>query len=119
MIDEKITSNEFDELFRGQMITDRGKSDPRRNSAGSTQGTEEGSFGDAKSPSSAEDITRPIMFGPVKRRIRVVANTISNGHINPDGLIDSIRALSDDSARIRANARMVTINDVGWGEIGR
>jgi len=117
VINEKVTPHEFDKLLCGKMITDICETNTGRNAAGSSQGTEEGGLGYAKTPATLEHIACTIMLGEIKRRIRVVKYPISDGKIKLHGDLDGVCTSIYSLDGIISDTLMITVNNGCWSQI--
>jgi hypothetical protein len=95
VVDEKVTPHELNELLCGKMIPDISKTNTGRNATGSCQGTEERGLGHAKASAAFEHIACPIMFGKIKRRIRVVKDVVAYSEIKLHGDLNRFAASPD------------------------
>ena len=95
---QKVTPHELNKLLRCKMIPDICETNTGRNAAGSCQSTEERGLGHAETSAALEHIACAIMFGKIKRRIRIVKDVVADSKIKLHGDLDRLRTFPNDDS---------------------
>jgi hypothetical protein len=114
VINKKVTPYEFNELFCSKMIPDIGKTNPRGDTTGSSQGTEKGGLGYAETSATFEHIARTIMLREIKRRIRVIKNPVAYSKIEPYGNLYRLFTPANNVRCKISNTLMIAVDNGCW-----
>jgi hypothetical protein len=117
VINEKVTPYEFNKLLCSKMIPDISKTNTGGNATGSSQGTEKRCLGNAETSAAFQHIARTIMLREIKRRIRIIKDTITYSKIKLHGNIYRIFTSANNVYCIIPDSLMITINNGCWSQI--
>ena len=111
MVNEKVGPEGLQELFGGQMVSHRGKANPGRDSARSSEGAKQRCLGDAKAFPARQYIAGPVVFRTIEGGIRIVADSVTNCEVKLNGFFHGIAAASRHLMREAANDFVVAVYD--------
>jgi hypothetical protein len=119
MVNEKIASQEFNQLLGRKMVPNICKTNSGRNAAGPSQSTEEGGLGYAETPAALEHVACTIMFRKIEGSVRIVNDSISDSEIELDGDFNRLGTSADALPCIILDALMIAVNHGCSSQIGQ
>ena len=90
MVYKQIRPQEVQQFTSRQVVSHSGKAHPGWNAEASAKGTEEGCFADTVTPPILQHPACLVMFGEIKRVIRVIPDVVSDGIIDGDSKIKGL-----------------------------
>jgi hypothetical protein len=117
MIDEKVISQEFNQLLGRKMVPDISKTNTGRNAAGSSQSAEEGGLGHAETPATLEHIACTIMLRKIEGSVRIIKDPIADSKIKLYSDLDGVCTPAYSLDGIISDALMITVNNGCWSQI--
>ena len=112
MEDKKVRSHELQQLARGQMIPDVGKTGAGWDSARSPRSAKQRGFWNAETAPDLQYVARAVMSRKIERVIRIIADSVAHRIIKAHGLVQRFSGIADRLCSKSPYVRMIAIDDI-------